>query len=105
MAKKVKKKPQNKGVVKKAIILNPKKPNSASRRCVVVTLNETGKQVIAYVPGEGHNYTEYTSVFVRPSNRRDLPGVNYDVIRKGEHAVKNRRQGRSKVGAKKPKKI
>lgn len=95
-------KPQSSGVVEKAIIINPKKPNSASRRCLIVRL-PNGKRVIAYVPGEGHNIKEFTKILVRRRNRRDLSGVNYDVIRRGEHSVKNRRQGRSKYGTKKPK--
>lgn len=94
--------PQIKGICVKVFIRTPKKPNSAQRKVAKVKLS-TGQRVEVYVPGEGHNLQEYSVVLVRGGRVPDLPGVKYHLIRgkfdfKG---VKNRKQSRSKYGAKK----
>lgn len=72
--------PQLRGVVLKTIIKKPKKPNSANRKCVRVRLS-TGKEVTAYIPGEGHNLQEHSIVLVRGGRVQDLPGVKIKCIR------------------------
>ncbi|XP_017695087.1 PREDICTED: 28S ribosomal protein S12, mitochondrial [Lepidothrix coronata] len=72
--------PQIKGVVLKNLIRKPKKPNSANRRCVRVRLS-TGKEVVAFVPGEGHNLQEHHVVLVQGGRTQDLPGVKLTVVR------------------------
>ncbi|XP_074662337.1 small ribosomal subunit protein uS12m-like [Tubulanus polymorphus] len=72
--------PFKKGVILKTLIKKPKKPNSANRKCVRVRLT-TGKEVIAYVPGEGHNLQEHNIVLVRGGRTKDLPGVKLKVVR------------------------
>ena len=72
--------PFAKGVVLKTLIKKPKKPNSANRKCVLVRLS-TGKEMVAYVPGEGHNLQEHNIVLVRVGRLRDTPGVKIKCIR------------------------
>jgi small subunit ribosomal protein S12 len=73
-------KPQMKGVVLKTLIKKPKKPNSGNRRCVLVRLSN-GKEMAAYIPGEGHNLQEHNMVLVRGGRTKDLPGLKLKVIR------------------------
>ena len=82
----------------------PKKPNSALRKVAKVRLTN-GQEVIAYIGGEGHNLQEHSVVLVRGGRVKDLPGVRYHVVRGALDTlgVENRRAGRSKYGAKKPK--
>jgi small subunit ribosomal protein S12 len=82
----------------------PKKPNSALRKVARVRLS-SGIEVTAYIPGEGHNLQEHSIVLVRGGRVKDLPGVRYHIVRGSLDAqgVKDRNQGRSKYGAKKPK--
>lgn len=72
--------PQKKGVCIKVRIVKPKKPNSAQRKVVKVRLS-TGRQIIAYIPGQGHNLKEYSVVLVNGGRANDLPGVRYSLIR------------------------
>lgn len=97
--------PQRKGVCLVVKTTTPKKPNSALRKVARVRLTN-GKEVTVYIPGEGHNLQEHSIVLIRGGRVRDLPGVRYHVIRgKFDCAgVENRRQQRSKYGAKAPKK-
>lgn len=96
--------PQRRGVCVQVKIKKPKKPNSAQRRVAWVRLS-TGQEVIAYIPGEGHNLQEHSIVLVRGGRVKDLPGVRYHIVRGTLDcaAVKDRRQSRSKYGAKRPK--
>ena len=82
----------------------PKKPNSALRKVARVRLSN-GKEITTYIPGEGHNLQEHSIVLVRGGRVRDLPGVRYHVVRGtlDTEGVKDRKQGRSKYGAKTPK--
>ena len=82
----------------------PKKPNSALRKVAWVRLS-TGVEVIAYIPGEGHNLQEHSIVLVRGGRVKDLPGVRYHVVRGAldTSAVADRKQSRSKYGTKRPK--
>ena len=84
--------------------MTPKKPNSALRKVARVRLSN-GKELTAYIPGEGHNLQEHSIVLVRGGRVRDLPGVRYKVIRGtlDTLAVNGRKQARSRYGAKKPK--
>lgn len=96
------KNPQVKGVCLKVFTKTPKKPNSALRKVVKLKLSNKRK-VEAYVPGEGHNLRQYSVVLIRGGRVPDLPGIKYKTIR-GKfdfQAVKNRKQARSKYGAKK----
>jgi small subunit ribosomal protein S12 len=97
--------PQRKGVCTKVSTTTPKKPNSALRKVARVRLTN-GIEVTAYIPGEGHNLQEHSTVLVRGGRVKDLPGVRYHIIRGTLESagVDGRRQGRSKYGAKKPKK-
>jgi len=96
--------PQRRGVCLQVKIQTPKKPNSALRKIARVKLS-TGKEITAYIPGEKHNLQEHSIVLVRGGRVRDLPGVRYHVIRGALDAsgVTERRQSRSKYGAKRPK--
>ena len=96
--------PQKRGVCLQVRTVTPKKPNSALRKIARVRLSN-GKEVTAYIPGEGHNLQEHSIVLVRGGRVRDLPGVRYHVIRGTLDAsgVEDRRRGRSKYGAKRPK--
>ena len=96
--------PQKRGVCTRVYTTTPKKPNSALRKVARVRLN-SGIEVTAYIPGEGHNLQEHSIVLVRGGRVRDLPGVRYKIIRGALDAVgvKNRKQSRSRYGAKKEK--
>ena len=96
--------PQRRGVCTRVYTTTPKKPNSALRKVARVRLT-SGIEVTAYIPGEGHNLQEHSIVLVRGGRVRDLPGVRYKVIRGSLDAagVKNRKQARSRYGAKKDK--
>ncbi len=97
--------PQKRGVCTRVYATTPKKPNSALRKVARVRLTN-GMEVTAYIPGEGHNLQEHNSVLVRGGRVKDLPGVRYHIVRGTLDAVgvNDRRQGRSKYGAKRPKK-
>jgi small subunit ribosomal protein S12 len=97
--------PQRRGVCTRVYTTTPKKPNSALRKVARVKLS-TGVEVTAYIPGVGHNLQEHSIVLVRGGRVKDLPGVRYHIIRGPLDAVgvADRRQGRSKYGAKRPKK-
>ena len=94
--------PQKRGVCVRVFTQTPKKPNSALRKVARVRLSN-GKEITAYIPGEGHNLQEHSVVLIRGGRVKDLPGFRYKVIRGGLDAagVGDRRQGRSKYGAKK----
>ena len=96
--------PQKRGVCTRVYTTTPKKPNSALRKVARVRLT-SGIEITAYIPGEGHNLQEHSIVLVRGGRVRDLPGVRYKVIRGSLDAagVKNRKQARSRYGAKKDK--
>ena len=97
--------PQKRGVCVRVYTTTPKKPNSALRKVARVRLSN-GIEVTTYIPGEGHNLQEHSVVLVRGGRVKDLPGVRYHIIRGTLDAtgVSSRRQGRSKYGAKRPKK-
>jgi len=96
--------PQRRGVCVQVKTKTPKKPNSALRKVAWVRLS-TGQEVIAYIGGEGHNLQEHSIVLVRGGRVKDLPGVRYHIVRGALDcaAVKDRKQSRSKYGAKRPK--
>jgi small subunit ribosomal protein S12 len=96
--------PQRRGVCLQVKTQTPKKPNSALRKIARVRLSN-GKEITAYIPGEGHNLQEHSIVLVRGGRVRDLPGVRYHVIRGtlDSMGVDDRRRGRSKYGCKRPK--
>ena len=95
--------PQKRGVCVRVFTQTPKKPNSALRKVARVRLTN-GLEVGAYIPGEGHNLQEHSVVLIRGGTTKDLPGFRYKIIRAALDAagVNDRRQGRSKYGAKKP---
>lgn len=97
--------PQRRGVCTRVYTTTPKKPNSAMRKVARVKLT-TGKEVNAYIPGEGHNLQEHSIVLIRGGRVKDLPGVRYHIIRGAldTAGVKDRKKARSKYGTKKPKK-
>ena len=96
--------PQKRGVCVQVKTMTPKKPNSALRKVARVRLTN-GREVNAYIGGEGHNLQEHSVVLVRGGRVKDLPGVKYHIVRSNLdcQGVENRRQGRSKYGTKKPK--
>ena len=96
--------PQRRGVCTKVYTTTPKKPNSAMRKVAKVRLTN-GTEVIAYIPGEGHNLQEHSIVMIRGGRVKDLPGVKYHIIRGtlDTAGVDGRNQRRSKYGTKKPK--
>src|ERR1700728_1370845 len=96
--------PQRRGVCTRVYTTTPKKPNSALRKVAKVRLTN-GYEVIAYIPGEGHNLQEHSIVLVRGGRVEDLPGVRYHIVRGTLDAlgVDGRRRSRSKYGAKRPK--
>ncbi len=96
--------PQKRGVCIRVYTTTPKKPNSAMRKVARVKLTN-GFEVIAYIPGEGHNLQEHSVVLLRGGRVKDLPGVRYHVLRGvlDTQGVKDRKQRRSHYGAKKPK--
>lgn len=97
--------PQKRGVCIRVYTTTPKKPNSALRKVARVRLTNK-MEVTAYIPGEGHNLQEHSVVLIRGGRVKDLPGVRYHIIRGALDAagVSDRQQGRSKYGAKRPKK-
>lgn len=97
--------PQRRGVCTRVYTTTPKKPNSALRKVARVRLTN-GKEVNAYIPGEGHNLQEHSIVLVRGGRVKDLPGVRYHIVRGAldTAGVDKRKQGRSKYGTKRPKK-
>lgn len=97
--------PQRRGVCTRVYTTTPKKPNSALRKVAKVRLTN-GIEVIAYIPGEGHNLQEHSIVLVRGGRVKDLPGVKYHIVRGAldTSGVEDRRQSRSKYGAKRPRK-
>ena len=96
--------PQRRGVCTRVYTTTPKKPNSALRKVARVRLTN-GLEVTAYIPGEGHNLQEHSVVMIRGGRVKDLPGVRYHIIRGtlDTSGVQDRRQRRSKYGAKRPK--
>ncbi|MFT6835323.1 MAG: small subunit ribosomal protein S12 [Francisellaceae bacterium] len=96
--------PQRRGVCTRVYTTTPKKPNSAMRKVARVRLT-SGFEVTGYIGGEGHNLQEHSVVLIRGGRVKDLPGVRYHVVRGtlDTSGVKDRRQGRSKYGAKRPK--
>ena len=97
--------PQKRGVATRVGTMTPKKPNSALRKYARVRLSN-GMEVTAYIPGIGHNLQEHSVVLIRGGRVKDLPGVRYHIIRGTMDCagVKDRMQGRSRYGAKRPKK-
>jgi small subunit ribosomal protein S12 len=97
--------PQRRGVCLQVKTMTPKKPNSALRKVARVRLTN-GFEITAYIPGEGHNLQEHSMVLVRGGRVKDLPGVRYHIVRGAldTQGVANRKRGRSKYGAKRPKK-
>ena len=95
--------PQKRGVCLQVKTMTPKKPNSALRKITRVRLSN-GKEVTVYIPGEGHTLQEHSIVLVRGGRVRDLPGVRYQVVRGALDTlgVEDRKQSRSRYGAKKP---
>ena len=96
--------PQKRGVCTRVFTTTPKKPNSALRKVARIRLTN-GFEVTGYIPGEGHNLQEHSVVLVRGGRVKDLPGVRYHIVRGSLdlQGVKDRKQSRSKYGAKKPK--
>jgi len=96
--------PERRGVCIRVYTQTPKKPNSALRKVAKVRLTN-GFEVIGYIPGEGHNLQEHSVVMIRGGRVKDLPGVRYHILRGvlDTQGVKNRKQRRSKYGAKRPK--
>ena len=96
--------PQRRGVCTRVYTTTPKKPNSALRKVAKVRLTN-GFEVIGYIPGEGHNLQEHSVVMIRGGRVKDLPGVRYHIVRGvlDTQGVKDRKQRRSKYGAKRPK--
>jgi len=96
--------PQRRGVCTRVYTTTPKKPNSALRKVARVRLTN-GMEVTTYIPGEGHNLQEHSVVLIRGGRVKDLPGVRYHILRGvlDTQGVKNRKQRRSKYGAKRPK--
>ncbi len=96
--------PQKRGVCTRVYTTTPKKPNSALRKVAKIRLTNQ-REVISYIPGEGHNLQEHSVVLIRGGRVRDLPGVRYHVLRGvlDTQGVKDRKKSRSKYGAKRPK--
>ena len=96
--------PQRRGVCLRVFTMTPKKPNSALRKVAKIRLTNQF-EVIGYIPGEGHNLQEHSVVMIRGGRVKDLPGVRYHTVRGAldTAGVSDRRQGRSKYGAKRPK--
>ena len=95
--------PQRRGVCTRVYTTTPKKPNSALRKVAKVRLTNS-VEVIAYIPGEGHNLQEHSIVLVRGGRVKDLPGVKYHIVRGAldTSGVEDRRKSRSKYGTKRP---
>ncbi len=103
-ARRVKGNPQKRGICVQVRTMTPKKPNSALRKIARVRLSN-GIEVTAYIPGIGHRLQEHSAVLVRGGRVKDLPGVRYHIVRGAldSGGVENRKRGRSKYGAKRPK--
>ena len=99
----LKRNPQMRGVCTRVYTTTPKKPNSALRKVAKVRLTN-GIEVIAYIPGEGHNLQEHSIVFIEGGRVKDLPGVKYHIVRgtMDTAGVMDRKTSRSRYGAKKP---
>ena len=97
--------PQKRGVCTRVYTTTPKKPNSALRKVAQACASPTASRSTSYIPGEGHNLQEHSVVLIRGGRVKDLPGVRYHIIRGtlDTQGVKDRRQRRSKYGAKRPK--
>ncbi len=97
--------PQKRGVCLQVKTTTPKKPNSALRKIARVRITKTGKEVISYIRGEGHNLQEHSVVLIAGGRTADLPGVRSKIVRGtlGTAGVANRKRGRSIYGTKKPK--
>ena len=97
--------PQRRGVCTRVYTTTPKKPNSALRKVAKVRLAKNGYEAVCYIPGEGHNLQEHSVVLIRGGRVKDLPGVRYHILRGvlDTQGVKDRKQRRSKYGAKRPK--
>ena len=97
--------PQKRGVCTRVYTTTPKKPNSALRKVAKVRLAKNGYEAVCYIPGEGHNLQEHSVVLIRGGRVKDLPGVRYHILRGvlDTQGVKDRKQRRSKYGAKRPK--
>jgi len=97
--------PQRKGICTKVTTMKPRKPNSSMKKVAKVRLSN-GREVNVYIPGEGHNLQEHSTVLIQGGGVKDLPGINYRIIRGtlDTAGVAGRLQGRSKYGAKKAKK-
>ena len=97
--------PQKRGVCTRVYTTTPKKPNSALRKVAKVRLAKNGYEAVCYIPGEGHNLQEHSVVLIRGGRVKDLPGVRYHIVRGvlDTQGVKNRKQARSRYGAKKEK--
>ena len=98
--------PQRRGVCTRVYTTTPKKPNSAMRKVARVRLTN-GKEVNAYIPGEGHNLQDYSAALIKGGRVKDLPGVRYTIVRGAldTAGVNNRKKSRSKYGAKTPKPV
>ena len=96
--------PQRRGVCTRVYTKTPKRPNSALRKVAKVRLTN-GHEVVSYIPGEGHNLQEHSVVLIRGGRVKDIPGVRYHILRGvlDTQGVKDRKQRRSKYGAKRPK--
>jgi small subunit ribosomal protein S12 len=103
-ARRIKGNPQKRGICVQVRTMTPKKPNSALRKIARVRLSN-GIEVTAYIPGIGHRLQEHSAVLVRGGRVKDLPGVRYHIVRGAldSGGVENRKRGRSKYGAKRPK--
>lgn len=97
--------PQRRGICTRVTTMKPRKPNSSMKKVAKVRLSN-GKEVNVYIPGEGHNLQEHSTVLIQGGGVKDLPGINYRVIRgtRDTAGVNGRMQGRSRYGAKKSKK-
>jgi len=97
--------PQKRAVILQVRTMTPKKPNSALRKVARVRLS-TGKEITAYIPGEGHNLQEHSIVLIQGGRVRDLPGIRYKVVRGAldTAGVEGRKNSRSRYGTKRPKK-
>jgi small subunit ribosomal protein S12 len=98
--------PQKRGVCMRVYTKTPKKPNSAIRKIAKIRLSNT-REIIAYIPGEGHTLQEHSVVLIRGGRVKDMPGIKYKVIRGvlDAQGLKQRKQGRSKYGTKKQKSV
>lgn len=96
--------PQKKGIVLRALTRTPRKPNSAVRKIAKISILSTKKRIFSYIPGEGHNLQQYSTVLIRGGGAKDLPGVKYHLVRGVWDflGLLSRKNARSKYGIKKP---